>query len=156
MALLQDIIDGAASDEMGLATLLRKCQILLTRLGAKAAEDWVEWELNGYPADAAVPDYRILPLIIRANLRDFTMRYDGWTVPPALLGKNADAWTIHQCRDGGLGKRPSLTIRLIVDLDMPVSRSTSGIRSIVSSAGSGSRSWRSADDAAAGSLSNGG
>jgi AbiTii len=100
MTLLEEIEQGAASEEMSLGTLLRKCLILASRLGSKPATDWVDWELNGYPPDVPVPEYRVLRLVIKADLVDFGRQVSGWTVPPALLGENAKAWTHLECRDG--------------------------------------------------------
>lgn len=93
MTLLEEIEAGAASDDMPIGTLLRKLLILVSRLGSKPAEEWVEWELNGYPDDSPVPPYRVLSLVIKVNLVDIAKRIEGWTVPPALLGKTANDWT---------------------------------------------------------------
>ena len=98
MSLLQEIEEGAASEEMSLGTLLRKCLILASRLGSKPATDWVEWELNGYPKDVPVPTYRNIFLVIKANLLDITKRVNGWVVPPLFLGDRADDWTRHEFR----------------------------------------------------------
>ena len=93
MTLLQEIEDGASGDGMSLGTLLHKCLVLASRLGSQPAIDWIEWELNGYPEDATLPDYRMLSLIIKANMVDFGKQVTGWSVPPAFLGKDSDLWT---------------------------------------------------------------
>jgi hypothetical protein len=100
MTLLEEIEHGAQGEEMPLGTLLRKCLVLVSRLGSQPAVDWVKWELNGYPKDVPVPDYRVLHLIIKANMSDIGRHVEGWVVPPAFLGKRADAWTRHEYRDG--------------------------------------------------------
>jgi hypothetical protein len=98
--LLEEIIEGA-SGTMPLATLLRKCLTLVTRLKSQSAIEWIKWELGGYPQQGAeLPDYRKLSLVIKANLIDLMMKADGWTVPPEYLGKDAQAWTSYDCRDG--------------------------------------------------------
>lgn len=93
MTLLQEIEQGAASADMPLSTLLRKCLILASRLGSRPATEWVEWELNGYPINVTLPEYRYLPLIIKANLVDLAKQVTDWAVPPKFLGKNADRIT---------------------------------------------------------------
>jgi hypothetical protein len=98
MSLIQEIEDGAAGNEMPITTLLRKCLVLAHRLGSKPAVDWIEWELNGYPQDAAVPDYRKLPLVIKANLVDLTRRATGFAIEPAYLGPDSARWTSHDYR----------------------------------------------------------
>jgi hypothetical protein len=98
MNLLEEIEQGAASEGMSLGALLRKCLILASRLGSKPAVDWVEWELNGYPNGVPVPPYRLLSLVIKANMVDLGKRVTGWPVPPAFLGERPDAWTRHEFR----------------------------------------------------------
>lgn len=98
--LLEEIEYGAASDETSLGTLLRKCLILASRLGSRPAEEWVEWELNGYPTEKTVPDYRVLQVTIKANMINMVQQATDWTVPPAVLGDSADSWTRHECRQG--------------------------------------------------------
>ena len=100
MTLLEEIENGAQGEEMPLGTLLRKCLVLVSRLGSQPAVDWVKWELNGYPKDVPLPDYRVLHLVIKANLSDVTKHVTGWTVSPALLGDNSEAWTRLEYRDG--------------------------------------------------------
>lgn len=91
MKLLDEIEQGAASDGVPITTLLRKCLILTHRLNSKPATDWVERELNGYAPSDELPGYRKLKMVIKANVVNYTMKYTGWTVPPAILGKNAEA-----------------------------------------------------------------
>src|SRR5262245_5911383 len=85
---------------MPLATLLRRCLVLASRLGSQPAIDWINWELEGYPNEVQVPDYRKLSLIIKANLIDLGRRAEGWTVPTAFLGENPDNWTKLDYRSG--------------------------------------------------------
>jgi hypothetical protein len=42
-----------------LSAVLRRCKVLAARLGSDVLEDWIEHELNGYPDDGTVPDYRV-------------------------------------------------------------------------------------------------
>jgi hypothetical protein len=60
MTLLREIQDAAVSSEVPITDLLRKCKILATRLGNEEFRAWVDHELNGYPSDDSLPDYRIL------------------------------------------------------------------------------------------------
>lgn len=49
MGLLDEIVDGAVSDVVSTSSLLRKVQVVTTRLGATELIAWVKDELNGYP-----------------------------------------------------------------------------------------------------------
>jgi AbiTii len=100
MTLLQEIEDGSSGDGMPTGTLLRKSLVLASRLGSQSAIDWINWELDGYPNDVPVPDYRFLSLTIKADLIDVAKRANGWTVPTAFLGKSSDNWTRIGYRNG--------------------------------------------------------
>ena len=58
MTLLRQIQDELASSDVDVVAVLRKCKILARRLHSDQFAQWVDWELNGYPADAEVPAYR--------------------------------------------------------------------------------------------------
>lgn len=60
MSLLRRIQDAAISPETDVATLLRMCKVLAVRLGNEDFKNWVDSELNGYPDQESVPDYRRL------------------------------------------------------------------------------------------------
>ena len=60
LELIEDIRDSAVSpDHCSLATLLRKCCVVASKLGSRHLEDWIHYESNGYPDGVTVPDYRI-------------------------------------------------------------------------------------------------
>lgn len=99
MSLLQEIVAGASGDQMPTSTLLRKCMVLAAKLDSKPAAEWVEWELNGYPADVPVPDYRHFSMLIKVNMMDITKQANGWVVPPEFLDANGKKFTQHQYRD---------------------------------------------------------
>jgi len=71
MTLLQQIQTEAVDTHSDLATPLRKCRILAQRLGVPEFKDWVIHELEGYPAEAELPEYRVIhtPLISRTFFR---------------------------------------------------------------------------------------
>ncbi len=58
MSLLDDIQAAATGPSHSLSDLLRKCQILAFRLRHEPFKEWVTHELNGYPDDSVLPDYR--------------------------------------------------------------------------------------------------
>jgi len=60
MTLLEEIQAGAVDANTDLPTLLRKCRILAARLKNEDFKKWVQHELDGYPSDATLPDYRKL------------------------------------------------------------------------------------------------
>ena len=56
--LLRQIQDLATDPTMPVATLLRKAMILARRLDYPPLGEWAERELEGYPDDAELPEYR--------------------------------------------------------------------------------------------------
>jgi len=65
MGLLSEIQNEAVSRDSDIGTLLRKCLVLAARMDSDVLEDWVCYELNGYPAEASLPKYRILSMTVR-------------------------------------------------------------------------------------------
>ena len=60
MTLLQEILDAAVRSEVPLTDLLRRCKVLSSRLRHAELGTWADHELNGYPGDQPLPEYRIL------------------------------------------------------------------------------------------------
>jgi hypothetical protein len=57
-SLLQQMQDMATTDTMPAASLLRKGLVLARRLKYPPLGEWAQMELEGYPPDADLPDYR--------------------------------------------------------------------------------------------------
>lgn len=60
MRLLQQIIEEAVSRDVDVARLLRLCLVLAARLKNDQLKQWVKHELEGYPDEADLPNYRVL------------------------------------------------------------------------------------------------
>jgi hypothetical protein len=58
VTLLDDIVDGSTDDAVTTSNLLRKVQVVATRLGADELKSWVKDELNGYEGIDRLPTYR--------------------------------------------------------------------------------------------------
>lgn len=114
MGLLSDIISEASDSDSDVAGMLRKCRILVSRIsGPGELEEWIRFELNGYPPGSNVPEYRLwsvnwkgnfvgpfqsglknapihstfLPEAIREDLKRFRNR-DSVAALQSLLGKS--------------------------------------------------------------------
>ena len=62
--LLDQIEEGALDSKTPLADVLRKCVALGGRAGSDELRDWARRELDGYPNDADLPHYRVVPAVI--------------------------------------------------------------------------------------------
>lgn len=65
--LLRQIQEGSLSTGTPVSELLRRCQVLAARVQLPELGDWVRHELNGYPDDSQLPDYRIMHGIARGH-----------------------------------------------------------------------------------------
>lgn len=65
--LLRQIQEDAVSTTVPVSEVLRRCQILAARLKITELDEWVRYELNGYPPDLELPDYRICYGIARGH-----------------------------------------------------------------------------------------
>jgi hypothetical protein len=59
MSLLREIQAAAIDENSSLTTLLLKCQLLAARIDHDELAKWVDLELNGYPPEAPLPEYRV-------------------------------------------------------------------------------------------------
>ena len=83
--LLDEIITLLGSETGSLTDAMLKTKILLHRIGQKDLAGWVNNELNGYPNDAALPEYRVLPSHVLANFENIVRRYSSHPIPISHL-----------------------------------------------------------------------
>lgn len=60
MGLLHDIQTAVLNEDADLGPILLKLRLLAARLGSQPLAEWVNYESQGYPKDAELPDYRVL------------------------------------------------------------------------------------------------
>ena len=65
--LVEELQSRAPYKEGSIADLLRKTKLVASKLGLQDAVSWVDAELNGYPEDAKVPEYRKVRGQLKAN-----------------------------------------------------------------------------------------
>lgn len=58
VSLLREIQAAAIDDKTSVTTLLLKCQLLAARVSHEEFATWVDFELNGYPPESELPEYR--------------------------------------------------------------------------------------------------
>ncbi|MGG8043798.1 hypothetical protein PGO05_10440 [Klebsiella aerogenes] len=82
---LQEIIQLLSSGDSGVTNALLKTKILLFSIGRKELATWVNHELNGYPDDAILPEYRIVTTRILADLNNGVRHYPAFPLPLGYL-----------------------------------------------------------------------
>ncbi len=65
MSLLREIQASLMQESPDIGSLLLKLRFLASRLGSDKLEEWVHYEMDGYPVDASLPDYRKLAVAYR-------------------------------------------------------------------------------------------
>lgn len=56
----------AMNSETPIASLLRMAKAIAVKLDLKNVDDWMTWELNGYPGEVSIPDYRKIRCELKA------------------------------------------------------------------------------------------
>ena len=67
MGLLHEMQAALLSGEADIAPILLKFRLLAAKLGSDPLQEWVKHELEGYPTDLEVPDYRVLEVVYRGT-----------------------------------------------------------------------------------------
>ena len=80
-----DLQNEITSSECDVVKILRRAHVIAVKLGLKEFDQWISYELNGYPNQDAYPDYRR----VRGVLKAFNP-YQGWIptiIPDAEIEK---------------------------------------------------------------------
>ena len=89
VGLVSDLINEAVDASSDLSQVLRKAKVLASELRSEELGIWVDAELGGYPADAALPDYRIFGATNLGSFIGPTWQGPHMPIPMAALPK---AW----------------------------------------------------------------
>jgi len=105
MSLLHDIQSAVLQEGADLGPILLKVRLLAARLGSQPLADWVKHESEGYPPDAPVPDYRVIPVTYTATFSGpFGSGIRNAPIPPHLIEKHAGRhWTKYTIRQSVAG-----------------------------------------------------
>lgn len=100
MSLLRDIQASLLADDSNIGPILLRLRFLASRLGSDVLVEWIKHEMEGYPPEVEVPNYRVIDV-------RFTGDFGGAAgdsirnapIPPFLIEKHAGkAWTHHEMR----------------------------------------------------------
>lgn len=100
MSLIHEIQAALMKDESHIGHILLKMRFLAAQLGSDVLADWVKHELEGYPRDVTVPDYRRLSISYRGTFYGpFGSGIQNAPLPSYLIEKFAGPkWTTHEER----------------------------------------------------------
>ena len=81
------ILIDLINDEIDVEKAFRLLSLLLEDLDNKEIEDWLNYELNGYPESVEVPKYRIINASIVGTVKTYTMIINNYDIPVSLEEK---------------------------------------------------------------------
>ena len=101
MSLLQEIQSAVLQEGGDLGPILLKLRLLAARVGSQPLAEWVRHESEGYPRDAELPDYRVLPVSYTATFSGpFGSGINNAPISPHLVEKFAGKhWVRHEMRE---------------------------------------------------------
>jgi len=101
VSLLQEIQAAVLQDGSDLGPILLRLWLLAARIGSQPLADWVRHESEGYPRDAELPDYRLIPVSYTADFSGpFGSGIKNAPISPYLVKKFAgEHWVRHEMRE---------------------------------------------------------
>ncbi|WP_421191632.1 hypothetical protein [Aeromonas enteropelogenes] len=101
MSLLHEIQAAVLQDNADLGPILLKLRLLAARIGSQPLAEWVRYESEGYPKDAEIPHYRMIPVSYTANFSGaYGSGIKNAPISPYLIGKFAGKqWVQHEMRE---------------------------------------------------------
>ena len=88
MALIHDIQEELCGKEKDVGSALFKLKVLASKIEVNVLEDWVTHEIEKYPADVPVPDYRKTSINYVGNFVGSGLHYKDITIPSLLIAKH--------------------------------------------------------------------
>jgi DNA-binding transcriptional regulator YhcF (GntR family) len=89
MSLLSEIQGSLLKEGASLELTLLKLRFLASRMGSHVLEDWVRHEVEGYPGNITVPEYRRTGIIFSGTLTDGHTILNDVPIPLAIIEQYA-------------------------------------------------------------------
>ncbi len=101
MKLLQGILSSLLDDKTDVSVVLLRLRALAAQLGSRPLDDWIKYESQGYPIEADLPPYRIVPVSYKATFSGpMGSVLTNAPIPLGLIDKFAgESWTRKEIRD---------------------------------------------------------
>ena len=75
------IIKEFAKNQIDLESMLRQLKLLLIDLGKDELVDWTKHELEGYPSEVELPNYRIFNGVLKGSFLNFNLQCNNVPIP---------------------------------------------------------------------------
>lgn len=100
MTLLREIQSALIAEKSDIGPILFKLKLLASKLGVSALDEWVKFEMEGYPSGVDVPEYRKIGVSYSGTFfGPFGSAINNAPIPPFLIDKFAGKkWTAYEVR----------------------------------------------------------
>lgn len=101
MGFLESIQTELVDENMSIASTILKLRLLAARLGSDELTEWIKYEGEGYPQDADIPKYRVVPISFSGTFHGpFGSGVLNAPIPPVLINKFAgEDWLTMKIRE---------------------------------------------------------
>ena len=100
MALIHDIQSELCGKEKDVGSALFNLKVLASKIEVNVLEDWVTHEIEGYPADVPVPDYRKTLVTYTGNFIGYNWQQTNFKIPFPIIAKYVGKeWLVHNIRE---------------------------------------------------------
>ena len=83
------ILIDLINDKIDVKKAFQILSLLLEDIENNDIENWIKYEMNGYPKDVEVPEYRIINASIIGTVKTYTMIISNYDIPVPLEDKKA-------------------------------------------------------------------
>lgn len=100
MGFLESIQADLVDHDKSIASTLLKLRLLAAKLGSEELTEWIKYEAEGYPQDAKIPTYRVVPISFSGTFQGPFDRVQDAPIPPLLIKKFAgESWVTSRIRE---------------------------------------------------------
>ncbi len=101
MGFLNSLQAELVDHNMSIASALLKLRLLAAKLGSDELTEWIKYEAEGYPQDADIPTYRVVPISFSGTFHGpFGSGVKNAPIPPLLIKKFAgEDWVTMKIRE---------------------------------------------------------
>lgn len=100
MSLLNEIHLSILDESVDVGNILLKLRFLANRLKSGNLDEWVKNEIEGYPEEVQIPNYRIAQVIYTGTFVDNYKQLSDTPIPNALIKKfSGNEWVSYKIRD---------------------------------------------------------
>ena len=101
MGFLESIQADLVDHNTSIASTLLKLRLLAAKLGSDELTEWIKFEAEGYPQDADIPTYRVVPVSFSGTfLGPLDRRIENAPIPPLLIKQIAgEDWVNYKIRE---------------------------------------------------------